>query len=63
MPLLFAWLPSGSVLHLVTTVAARDPRGFMWERALWLAGKHTGFHVSENARVVGTRVSALGLCD
>ena len=23
-------------------VAARYPRGFMWERALWLAGRHTG---------------------
>ena len=27
---------------MVRTVLARDPRGFMWERALWLAGKHTG---------------------
>ena len=36
-------LPSGSVvLPLVRTVAARDPRCFMWERVLWLAGKHAG---------------------
>ena len=47
MPLSFAGckiprsaLPSGSVLLSVRTVAAKDPRGFMW--ALWLAGKHTG---------------------
>ena len=35
-------LPSGSVFPLVRTVAARDPRGFMWRGPLWLAGKHTG---------------------
>ena len=35
-------LPSSSVLLSVRTVAARDPRGFMWRRVLWLPGKHTG---------------------
>ena len=37
----------------------------MWTRALWLARKHTKLHASQtplkNARVVGARVSAVGL--
>ena len=49
MPFLFAGckfsrsaLPLGSVLPSVRTVAVSEARGFMWERALWLVGKHTG---------------------
>ena len=48
MHLLFTWskisrsaLPSGKVRPSVRTVVVRDPRGFMWKRALWLARMHT----------------------
>ena len=43
-------LPSGGVLHSARPVAARDPRGFMWERALWLGAKYTGPAHKDSAR-------------